>query len=986
MLTPRTRGYMAALSAFGLFTAAAQAQTSAVPEIKPGEKVDPRIAALVGEASKSKFQPYEEVTKGYEKVVSTADGSTPLYTLWVDKKQGRALAELPPDYLTKKYFIALTVAGGEQFAGLQSGDYYVYWKRYGDALALMEKDTNTRSTGDKESKSSVERLFTDRLLADTRIVTMSPKGGPVISLDNLFVDQAGKFFAGMPPMMGRSPNRIQAIKVSKAFPKNVELSFELPVPEGSGGASRSVMKTLHYSVSEMPDDTGYKPRVADDRVGYFTTAYDDLGKYKAGEMRTRYINRWFLEKADPSLKLSPPKQPIVFYIEHTTPVRYRRFVKEGILAWNEAFEKVGIVGAVEVYQQDATTGAHMDKDPEDVRYNFVRWLNNNVSTAIGPSRVHPLTGQILDADIVLTDGWIRHFDRQYSELLPQLATEGMTPETFSWLEDRPMWDPRVTLASPELRTRMLTAAAHGRKDQLSAYRPKTELEAILGRNARIGYCSASTGKSMDLDVLLSTATLLAAEESAPGADKKDPKKDADEDKVDGIPTRFVGPLLADLVSHEVGHTLGLRHNFAASGLYTLAEINSDKVRGKKPFAASVMDYIPLNVDMKDGQLQGDYAMTGVGPYDMWAIEYGYTMGDTKPVLAKSGLPEHRFATDQDTIGPDPIARRYDFSANPLDYAKNQMKLAKYHRERLVDKFVANGKSWAEARRQYNMTLAMQTGALSMMSRWIGGAYVRREHKGDVAGRTPVEAVSPVAQREALAWLIDNALTDQAYGLTPALLQHLKHDTLAADEAFRMGEEGTYPVHDRVMAIQSSVLTMLMNPTTLRRVYDNELMVEADKDALTMPEMLDTLYAAVWSELDKKPGATYTPRKPMIASTRRNLQRTYVDRLIDLACNGSGTGAASKPISTLAMQQLRTLNGKLTTVLKSDAMLDPYTRAHLADAQTRVQKVLDGQFVLNAAALGGGGRSGTVIILGEGAACTQPGCTHCRPTLNGEWNR
>ena len=73
--------------------------------------------------------------------------------------------------------------------------------------------------------------------------------------------------------------------------------------------------------------------------------------------------------------LDIPKEPIIFYIEHTVPVRYRRYVKEGILQWNEAFKKIGIDSAIEVYQQDEVTGAHMEKDPEDVRYNFIRWLN-----------------------------------------------------------------------------------------------------------------------------------------------------------------------------------------------------------------------------------------------------------------------------------------------------------------------------------------------------------------------------------------------------------------------------------------------------------------------------------------------------------------------------------------------------------------------------------------------------------------------------------
>ena len=124
------------------------------------------------------------------------------------------------------------------------------------------------------------------------------------------------------------------------------------------------MMTLTFSMSVLPEDTEYEPRDADPRVGYFHVAHDDLARMTDDSRRCRHIKRWKLRKADPSLALSPPREPIVFYIDHKTPIRYRRWVREGILAWNDAFETVGIVNAIEVYQQDARTGTHMEKDPD----------------------------------------------------------------------------------------------------------------------------------------------------------------------------------------------------------------------------------------------------------------------------------------------------------------------------------------------------------------------------------------------------------------------------------------------------------------------------------------------------------------------------------------------------------------------------------------------------------------------------------------------
>ena len=410
-----------------------------------------------------------------------------------------------------------------------------------------------------------------------------------------------------------------------------------------------------------------------------------------------------------------------------------------------------------------------------------------------------------------------------------------------------------------------------------------------------------------------------------------------------MPESFIGPLIAELVAHEVGHTLGLRHNFKASSIYTLDDINAKKNR-ERPISGSVMDYLPINMRVERAKAQGPHTMHGVGPYDIWAIQYGYTLEkDLKPILSRVAEPELVYGTDEDTWGPDPRSRRYDFSKNPLDYANSRIKLARFHRARLMKDFVKDGESWSKARRGYEMTLALQTQSLSMMSNWVGGVYLSRDRKGDKNGRPPLEIVPVDAQRKALAFVIANSFRDESFGLTPELMRHLATD-LWLDGGMRQ-IDADWPVHDRIMGIQASALTMLMNPDTMRLVYDNELRAPADQDMLTLPELMDTIGAAAWTELEKRPAKKTTARKPWISSLRRNLQREHMERLIDLTGPKSKFSAAYKPISNLALAQLRTLKRKIDDALKfKPELLDPYSSAHLSEAQLRIEKVLDPEYV------------------------------------------
>jgi len=1097
----------------------------------------PGAALAQEDAAEDKFPKFDEVSKGYEKVVSTADGEGSLFTLWTRAKDSKMLAEFPRGWERQKHFIAVTVGGGDVYAGLHVNDTYVYWKRIDKRMVMIQPNVEIRSSGDQESKDSVERIFTDRVLLDVPIITMGPSGQPVIDMRGLLVGNASKFF-GYEAAGGNSA--LATIAKSKAFPHNVELAFQMPVMGGT-------LRTFHYSISLLPDNTGYKPREADERIGFFTTVYRDLGKFRDDKAWVRYINRWNLEKRDSSRKLSPPKEPIVWYVDHAVPVRYRRWVKQGIDYWNTAFEKVGVVDAIQVVFQDKETGAHMDKDPEDVRYNFIRWLSNDQGTAIGPSRVHPMTGQILDADVVLTDGFIRAFWTEFNEIIPEIVMEGMTPETLAWLDRRPQWDPRLRLAPVEQRDYMMAQRAkrgvlryggHPAAGADPVMLGNDTYDGLGGRTSQVnGMCMASKGlgvnmammrmyldvlgaldedndgnlpqfvalgddgvsgtwtctatgpeplppdgiafsldvtvddgnsvsgevvspmgnaavtgqwdpdskklaltvgvgdqEEVKMDLSVTGATLsgdasigaqnvkvtgnrtrvketaaAAVASAAPtdrpsaksddekdkNADKKsekkdDDKKDEDKDKkdedkaeksdkpdlLDGIPEWYVGPALADLVAHEVGHCLGLRHNFKASSIYSMDQINSTEWKGKKPMTGSVMEYNPVNIRVETGTVQGDFAMNDIGPYDKWVIEYGYTFDDFKKVASRVAEPELAYATDEDTWGPDPSSRRWDMGTDPLDYAKEQVRLAKYIRSRITDKFVKDGESWSRARRGYQLSLAQQVRAAQMMSGWVGGTFVNRDRKGDPNARKPLVPVPAAQQRAALKFVMETTFRDESFGLTPDLLQHMTVDKWwDAGGYSQIFEDNTWPVHERIGAIQASLLTSVLNPTVMRRVYDNEFRIPAGQDALTLPELVDALSGEIFSELKTgKPSRQFSAREPMVSSLRRNLQTEMVERLIDLTFPDGMYGPAGRTISNLAVAKLREVRGQIKGYVEGGEVgkVDPYTVAHLGEAAKRIDKALDAQYIFNTDKIGGGGYGG--YYFGQPAAPlpAQPG--------------
>jgi hypothetical protein len=208
------------------------------------------------------------------------------------------------------------------------------------------------------------------------------------------------------------------------------------------------------------------------------------------------------------------------------------------------------------------------------------------------------------------------------------------------------------------------------------------------------------------------------------------------------------------------------------------------------------------------------------------------------------------------------------------------------------------------------------------------------------------------QRVALDFVLKNSFHDEVFGLSTELLRRMTKDKWTDRGVQSALGEPAWPIHDKIMGIQSSVLTMLMNPTTLRHVYDNEFRIPEDEDIITLPEILDTISKEAWSELDQVPENAHTARKPAISSLRRNLQREHINRLVDLSLPGAGNNAAYKPISNLSRLQLRQIQEKATDYLEQAGdKLDPYSKAHLSDLDTQITKALDAEYIYNADKIG-----------------------------------
>ncbi|GBO51845.1 hypothetical protein APA_2716 [Pseudanabaena sp. lw0831] len=894
----------------------------------------------------TELQPFDDLIKDHQKL-------TGLFTLYRHQETGKTFAEIQPEQLNRNFLAVMTLESGLGERGLYRGvplrDLMFTLRRLNNNLQFVVPNTNFRAQLGDPQERSLSQSFSDSILISLPIRSIHPKNKSfLVDLDPLILsDVLPNLSKTLAAQLGApftaDPSK-SYISNAEAFPQNIELEsvfsfmgaamprseFSPPDLSTLSDSSAFTLK-VRYSLSQLPTQNGYRPRLADERVGYFVTAYQDFSKNSGKTPFVRYINRWHLEKQNPNDLLSPPKQPITFWIENTVPLEYRSAVREGALMWNRAFEKIGFKDAIAVKQMPDRA----DWNPADVRYNTIRWFNSiDGFFAMGPSRTNPLTGQILDADIIIDSNLIRAIKQNYGSVAQQNNWQNL-----SFLS-------RLT-GNPNLCSYGMDARRIRYDKQAIALLRKQPITNNFNNNL---FMSSANDLCYGMESVeqfkLGAMSLSLFENVLPSSDRM---KD------------YVNQFVREVTAHEVGHTLGLRHNFHGSAMLSPAELNNTEITRKRGLVSSVMDYNGVNI-APQGTKQGDFFTSKVGAYDEWAIAYGYTpinaiipAGELKELekIAKlAPQPELAYAPDEDAFaGLDPMIQTHDLSNDSVTYAQWQFDNSRVMWNRIEKRYPGKGESFNDTKIAFNQVFGHYASNLFTLVSYVGGQSFNRYRSGDAIGRLPFEPIPVAKQREAIATIQKNLFAADALKFSPDLL-----NKLAPSRWYHWGASPDfssldYPIHDRILSLQTFVLSDLLSSERLQRMRDTELKTTAGQ-ALTLPELFDTLLQGIWTEVLQPPNDL-----TQVSSLRRSLQRQHMNLLVNLALRnrlsldkidnfldfvvGIQTSNPPEDARTLAWHQLRQLRDRLTSVLRDRGdKLDTYTKAHLEEASDRIAKAID----------------------------------------------
>ena len=731
----------------------------------------------------------EEVSKtDFEKIASESNlVSRGMFNVYA--QDGKYYFEIPVSLLQRDMLVVnklqrvpfeLTDAGVNRGTNYETQMIRFEWNKEEKKIRVRQSRPLPESPENDAITRSVRDNFISPLIADFKLEACNADSTAVIIQINDIYDGSETSINNVFDNINLGTSAVKdlsRIMSIKAFPNNIVATSELTTKVREGMSAVNVTVEVSSSLVLLPE----KPmmgRLDDPKVGYFTK---DLLYFSDSQQKTeekKYITRWRLEPKPEDREaylrgeLVEPEKPIVFYIENSTPYRWRKYIKQGIEDWQVAFERAGFKNAIIAKELPDSIAANAD----DINYSVVTYAASSKANAMGPSILDPRSGEILEADIMWWHNVI------------SMVQEWITVQTGAI-------DPK----------------ARGTK----------------------------------------------------------------------LPDEMMGDAIRFVACHEVGHSLGLRHNMMGSWTFPTDSLRSKSFTDKmNSTASSIMDYARYNYVAQPGD--GVTAVSPhIGPYDIFAIEYGYRWyGLPTPEAEKDVLYDflnkhngrlYKYSEAQDPRSAvDPRAQNEDLGDDPV----RSSELGIANLKRIVPEIIKwtttgeKGQTYEEASRLYYAVITQWNNYLYHVMANIGGIYIENTTVGD--GVKTYTYVEKEKQEASLDFLLNEVLC------YPRWL----FDTEISDYTFLLRKNPTgvieYAPSQILKNTQGYIFWDLLSNDRLMRMLENEL--KNGKKAFTVVEMMDKMHNSIFATTIK--GGT-----PDVME--RNLQKGFLDALITAAAESEG---------------------------------------------------------------------------------------------------
>jgi hypothetical protein len=858
-----------------------------------------------GARAQSAPSPAPSDTADYDKFVKTAEKQAGLFTLW--RKDDKVYLEIRDDQLDTDFLEHVVPANGLGGFGFHSGDQFVQEARLvrfhdtGKDVALIWPHTlfvatpgTALATAVRESTAdSVETLLpmvAQNKPGKTRILDASALLGDILDLGNELNDVVG---ADKKPEAGYrlDPTRTY-FGPSKAFPENViieaDQTFASAKPDTINTVPdpRFVQMRVKYNFTQILSSPGYMPRLYDDRVGYWEDPHVGFDYDSQIDNGRWYIVRWNLEASDPSQPVSPAKKPIVYYLDRSIPAEYRGAVRDGILEWNKAFEKIGISNAVQVLDPPDDPSW----DPDDIRYSVIRWVTDAPSEFGAEAQIvwDPRTGEIFRGGVLLDANLGRYAKFGERDLLEALLGPG-TPGTTQ------------------------------HKVKAKTFGPAGD-ESDFGR----GLAAQSAFGATALTLMGQTGDL------------------------EQFVYQRIKAVAMHEVGHDFGlsHNFIAHNAYSPAELHSAAFTKADGTTASVmdywpinlwPKGTSHGTYYPTTLGTYDYHV----IHWGYAP-----VPGAKTPQDEVPTLAHWASaatdPRYTFAGDEDGYfdgghAIDPRTAPYLLTNRPIDWCAAQLGLTKGFIATLDRRFPLAQESWSDERVAFLSLLVRYNTCAQSLTHYIAGEYLTRSRVGDPGVRTALSPVERSEEWRAFSLLDKYLFADSNWDFSPATLERLTYTEYmpVANFGYDPTPRHDLPVVELVGDMQTSALGRMFAPLVLQRLADLPTKARPGT-TMSLADLFGWTQVSVFGDL-----ATGRLGGSQI---HRNLQRAYTQLLAQMiTAPAIGTPLDAQALARLELTDLRDrINHSLTR-----SGLDLQTRAHLIAMRTDAERALDARTVIPA---------------------------------------